>query len=264
MFVLVLMDFSFVPCKTKFHILSEGGFVAIELSYADVESVLAALHRVAPDKRVAFRARLKHFQRLGFPKGANTGTGKRVAYSVIMLFKLAFAMELTQIGMSPKRVVNLLDLNWHLCEGSIPRAITPRGQFERWDPPIDNNDFVWIFSPESLRDLAQGGEDDLDYYGSLRVIPMSELEGLLRFDEGPLLQNAEWAADMGQDWRQTIIVLRPFLISVMGLLIEARPELDLVDIWAETYTSLSDPVRNGLEHRLDPRLIRSGHDGNDT
>lgn len=231
--------------------------MAIELSYADVESTLAKLHLIADDKRVAFRARLKHFQRLGFPEGANTGTGKRVAYSIIMLLKLAFAMELTQIGMAPKRVVHLLELNWQLCEGSIPLAITPRKQFERWDPPIDNNNFVWMFSPESLRDLAEGGEDDLDYFGELRVISLDDLDKILRFDEGPLIQDAtDWEPEMGQDWRQTIIVLKPFLINVMAKLTEVRNDIDLVDIWAETYTSLSDGVRSGLGHRLDSRLIR--------
>lgn len=231
--------------------------MSIELTYAEVEAVLAALHHIADDKRVAFKARLKHFQRLKFPDGSNTGTGKRVVYTIDMFVKLAFAMELTQIGMSPKRIVHILRLNWELCAGSIPLAITPRAHFDKWQPPITHNNYVWMLSPESLRDLAEGGEDDLDYYGLLTVIPMADLENNLLVGDVAV---EGWERDMGADYRQTIIVLRPFLFSLVGLLMEVRPDISIVDIWRDTYETLSDSVRNGL----DRRLVIGGENGNNS
>ena len=232
-------------------------FVAIELSYADVESVLAALHRISPNKRVAFRARLKHFQRLGFPVGANTGTGKRVAYSVTMLLQLAFAVELTQVGIAPKRIVEMINLNWQFCEATIPMAITPRAHFDKWQPPIATNDFVWMLSPEALRDLAEGGEHDLDYLGLLEVVLLSELQEKLRVGDVPSQIPDGWERDMGVDYRQTLIVLRPFLFSVIGLLMEVRADIGIAELWIETYNSLSSSVKSGLGRTL----MLGGDDG---
>lgn len=233
--------------------------MTIELSYSDVESVLAALHRIAPNKRIAFRARLKHFQRLGFPAGANTGTGKRVAYTAKMLLQLAFAVELTQVGITPKRIVEMLNLNWHFCEASIPMALTPRAHFDKWDKPITTNDFVWMLSPESLRDLAEGGDDDLDYLGLLEVVLLSDLQDKLRVGDVPAQIASGWERDMGVDYRQTLIVLRPFLFSVIGLLMEVRPDIGIIDFWTDTYEALSESVKNGL----DRKLTIGKHDGID-
>lgn len=76
------------------------------MTYGEVEAALAEMHRIPDEKRVAFKARLKHFQRLGFPKGANTGTGKRVAYTLGMTLHLAVATDLVQLGNTPERIAN--------------------------------------------------------------------------------------------------------------------------------------------------------------
>jgi len=217
--------------------------VAIALSYADVENVLARLHRIADDKRIAFRARLKHFQRLGFPEGVNTGTGKRVSYTLAMLFKLALAMELTQVGLAPKRIVKIINLNWEECEGSLPVAITPQSQFEKWSPPITSNQFVWMLSPEALRDLSDAGEEDDDYRGYLRVIELQDLPQAMKLfaiDEG----------DVGEDYRQVVIVLQPFIFNVSGRLFEVRPELRLANIAVELFEMLTPVARRSLGHQL--------------
>lgn len=73
--------------------------------------MLAAIHQIAEDKRVAFRARLKHFQRLGVPSGVNTGTGKRAAYGLDQLLQLSLAMQMLELGLSPERITVLLQ-NW--------------------------------------------------------------------------------------------------------------------------------------------------------
>lgn len=49
---------------------------------------------------------MQHFQRLGFPAGANTGKGKGVAYSWRELFLIGLALDCLEIGSTPDRSVN--------------------------------------------------------------------------------------------------------------------------------------------------------------
>ena len=65
----------------------------MEFTYTEILDILSAKHNIISSKMTAFRGRLQHFQRLGFPAGANTGKGHGVAYSwrELFLIGLAFA-----------------------------------------------------------------------------------------------------------------------------------------------------------------------------
>ncbi|WP_109356796.1 hypothetical protein [Sphingorhabdus sp. EL138] len=78
----------------------------MEFTYAEILDILSTKHNVASAKKVAFRGRLQHFQRLGFPAGANTGKGKGVAYSWRELFLIGLALDCLEIGSTPDRSVN--------------------------------------------------------------------------------------------------------------------------------------------------------------
>lgn len=82
------------------------------LGLAAVEGVFASLHNIRDDKRVAFRARLKHLQRLGFPPGVNTGTGKRAEYHGQQIFLLGLALEMLQLGLTPERATHVIQRNY--------------------------------------------------------------------------------------------------------------------------------------------------------
>jgi len=83
----------------------------LKLAYRHVSDLFAALHRIAPEKRTAFRGRLQHFQKLRFPPGVNTGKGKAVEYGADSVLSLAVALELAQLGVPPDRSVRLLTEN---------------------------------------------------------------------------------------------------------------------------------------------------------
>lgn len=78
------------------------------LSYSAVESLIAGLHEVMPNRHSALRARLKHLKRLGFPTGVNTGRGVPAQYGADSVIHLLLAFELIQLGLTPERAVNLL------------------------------------------------------------------------------------------------------------------------------------------------------------
>jgi hypothetical protein len=82
--------------------------MTFELSSDRVAETLALLHEIGADKRVAFRARLKHFQRLGFPEGVNVGKGKSAKYGAGHVITLALALELAELGLTPERIVTLI------------------------------------------------------------------------------------------------------------------------------------------------------------
>lgn len=229
--------------------------VPIDLTYGEVEATLANLNRIADEKRVAFKARLKHFQRLGFPEGANTGTGKRVVYSVQMLFKLALATELTQAGMSPKRIVDILNHNWRVCEYSLLFASTPESMKHRWSPPGRDNRLVLILSPESLRDLSEEGEGEFDYYEAIDVCPVTELpEFLLKESETPIV---------GESYRHVMIELQPFVGRLFFSLMLARSDIEPEAMWADLELSVAaDSERlEKLFAEFDVKLRRQS-DGN--
>lgn len=139
----------------------------IELTYSDVESILAELNNVAPDKRVAFRARLKHFQRLGFPEGANTGTGRRAVYTVPMLFKLVLAVELVQVGMPPRLIAEIIDINWPFVLGSIRDNLSDEGE------TLDQ--FHWFVDVNALEDLQEKRSSNIAF-NKIRAAPVSKVE----------------------------------------------------------------------------------------
>lgn len=227
---------------------SWGKQVSVALSYGDVEATLARLNRVADDKRVAFRARLKHFQRLGFPPGVNTGTGKRAVYTFPLLLMLAFATELTQAGMAPKRVVKTLNHSWNAVEWSLLIAITPG---DLWEHPQDQ-DLVWLLSPEAMRDLSEEGEGEYDYHESIRVEKIRDLERIFLSDD-------EASPIVGEFYRHLIIQIRPFIAVVMGHIIAVRTDIQPSDLWQDLEATLVERgrvLKSLLE--MDPLGLRNG------
>ncbi len=198
--------------------------MAVQLSYADVEATLLALNHIAHDKRVAFRARLKHFQRLGFPPGANTGTGKRVVYTVGMLLKLCFAVEFAQAGMSPVRTVHILNDNWQNCEASLLLALTPDEHLDHWSADLNADQLVWMLSPEALRDLTNEGEGQFDYKEYIAVEPIDKIPAIMKGD----LRNSPL---VGEFHRHFIIQLRPFLLRIVGILSAVRSDCLHMDVF---------------------------------
>lgn len=222
----------------------------VEFSYGDVEAVLSRLNRVADDKRVAFRARLKHFQRLGFPPGVNTGTGKRAIYTFPLLLMMAFATELTQAGMAPKRVVKTLQHSWSNVEWSLLVAVTPG---DIWDPPQDQ-DLVWMISPEAMRDLSEEGEGEYDYHESIRVERVRDLEAIF-------LDEVEESPIVGEFYRHLVLQVRPFMAVLLGHVVAVRTDIEPIQLWQDLEAKLVERGRV-LKALFDQDIFGKRNDGN--
>lgn len=204
----------------------------VELTYSQVEAVLAAMHGIAEDKRVAFRARLKHFQRLGFPSGVNTGSGRKAVYGVTTLMQMVLALELTQAGMSPVRIVRIVSQNWSAMLPSLLVAISTDNLLKQWDPPILDPNFAWVFAPEALRDLTEEGEADTDYYESVAVVPLVEVPSLI--------DGAKMSAVVGVPWRTLVLQARTISLLALHHLTRLNPEIDLGDCYLDVDDAVSE------------------------
>ncbi len=209
--------------------------MGIELGFSDVESVLVHLNRVADGKRVAFRARLKHFQRLGFPEGVNTGTGRRATYGVRHLFQLVIAMEFTQSGMSPQRVVKTINGNWSHIETQILAALSTPEMYELFIPPLTSGERVLIVSPEALKDLTEEGDGEWDYHDSVDSTDIEDLAQRLKSDEVVIT--------VGEFYRHVIIQLRPLAMLTVSCLMHIQPNLTWKAIYTEVFELVMDRIQ---------------------
>jgi hypothetical protein len=86
------------------------------LAYAEVETVLARVFDAEDAQPTAFRARLKHFRKLGIP-AKNPGKGTRLRYSQSDLFQLLVALELSEFDVDPVLIVKIIQRHWTLGSG---------------------------------------------------------------------------------------------------------------------------------------------------
>jgi hypothetical protein len=88
------------------------GFETARFQYAEVEEALAKAFGVNPDAQErAFRARLKHLQRLGLPKN-RPGKGSRLDYSFEDAAKWAVTLMAAEIGVEPAAMVKVIGRDW--------------------------------------------------------------------------------------------------------------------------------------------------------
>ncbi|MCC4252247.1 hypothetical protein LL251_07405 [Sphingobium naphthae] len=191
----------------------------VGLTYRDVEETLAAVHRIRPDKRIAFRARLKHLQREGWPEGANTGTGKRFNYQLSSLMQMALAIELLQAGLSPRRAVAILKAGWQETAISLMAVRVAHPILAQWGElgTQDLQEIFWCVHPEALQDLAKSSAGD---EGADDIV-------MLRPGQLPpyFLSSLEVAGFGGQN-RALVIGLRALTIEVDLKLFDVVPKLD--------------------------------------
>jgi hypothetical protein len=82
------------------------------LSANVILSRLIRLYAVPEHRVAAFKARLKHFQRLGWPIGSNFGRGRRANWTDRHYQELVIATELTMLGITPERAIEIMKANY--------------------------------------------------------------------------------------------------------------------------------------------------------
>lgn len=203
-----------------------------DITFGSLEAALASYQGIADAKRTAFQARLKNFHRLGFPPNLKSEKGRATRYSPADLLLMALAVELSQLGISPERLVRLLTANLvHVAlaagaaaeilkqypEGFDSQSSDPEGHYLCLDPnaldglmkPFDTSDPRDLFFHLTEADLSlrivqfTGGVSArialvnvtsvLDF-----IAPRDDLRGAF------LSELVEWAEPLGFDAYQLI------------------------------------------------------------
>jgi hypothetical protein len=92
------------------------------LSFAQAEFVLAFTAGISPKRASAFQARLKQWQKGGFPEGINVGRGVRAAYGAKQVYQLALVLRLLQVGLTPERAQAVVSSAWPAMRDGIIEA----------------------------------------------------------------------------------------------------------------------------------------------
>ena len=91
-------------------------------SYATVETALAGIFGADQDvQRGAFRARLKHFQRLGLP-GIEAGKGTRVRYTYDLACQWLIGLMMAEVGVDPILIARIVKTRWEYLGPWVRRA----------------------------------------------------------------------------------------------------------------------------------------------
>ena len=159
--------------------LSKRGF-QMRLAYAQIEELIAVIHGVLPGRRSALEGRLKHFKRLGFPTGVNTGRGKAASYDAAAILKLLIAFELLQLGMMPEKATILVRAMGDIL---VDAAGYAGSELMRWpdpdlidpDNPRQSDPFFIILDPMALSPLIAPNYEGELAMGTLNAARFSAL-----------------------------------------------------------------------------------------
>ncbi len=139
----------------------------MELSAAQMDEVIMAIHGIAPEKRGALEARTRHFKRLGFPRGANVGRGRSVRYEVGQVISMLLAFELSEFGINPERIAALLSKAGRL---ELPIANDFVERMQKQDRP----NLIIHIDPRALGILGDTDEDASNWLGDNDAVDFAD------------------------------------------------------------------------------------------
>lgn len=200
---------------------------------ATVEEALACLYGIVEPKRAALRARIKHFQRLRFPGGTNTGRGKPAKFSFTQYLKLALAFEMVQSGLDPWPARSVISEAWGWSDLNFAFARTLLiDDYVINDPNRYGKSPLFLaFTINSMWDLTTtSAAEDVEYYGAVEIMSHSTLSDLMlkEFDR-------EWKSGTSP-WRTMLIDMTAFILNVYAALKQTGHNISIEDAFKELCT----------------------------
>jgi len=86
--------------------------------------VLRRLHRLGESQGPTLEARIKHMQRLGFPRKRGLGRGRRATYAFDEILKVATAFQLIETGMASALAVAMVANDWGVISQALARGLS--------------------------------------------------------------------------------------------------------------------------------------------
>jgi len=167
------------------------------LAFKQVEAVFMERFGISEDRTIAFRGRLQHLQRLGFPDGVNTGKGKKAEYHWRQMIQLMTALDLIDLGFTPDAAGKLVRQNTHTLLDGVYEVVSGFNDQRELAHAIEH-----LQCPARLRRIivasfvaltvSQGAEDAPGYFA---VFNRVEFEAKLNDD--PVTEPAAAFFDLG-------------------------------------------------------------------
>jgi len=129
------------------------------LQFKAVEEIFFTRHIIAESSEQAFRGRLQHFQRIGFPDGVNTGRGKPAQYGWTQLFQLAFALDFVELGQPPEVAAKIVRENSDVLMAAVasmkPQLIAMEVSMLAHMKPEGHQEIaqIWVLSDEYIMEM---------------------------------------------------------------------------------------------------------------
>lgn len=195
----------------------------MEFGFSVVADVLGDGHMIRDNARLAFSARLKHFQRLGFPEGINTGRGRAATYHIGHLIHLAIALELAQLGVTPERAVDYVSDN--RAEVAAIAAKAAHSVFSD-----SGEGYVLAFQPSHLLPLMFNAPDHTE-----KILLFKSFS-----DVAEITSPGRLARNMPRFAYANLTYMFSWLISYLSaaLKVESEDVLQAIDRWCSTEPQL--------------------------
>jgi hypothetical protein len=143
----------------------------MEFTYREIQEILARKHQISGANRTAFRGRIQHMQRLGFPTGVNTGKGRPVSYGWRELLLMGLAFEYLEIGSTPDRsIAEIVKIEDMLLAG-LSKVILAAEQPEKSDQA---NHFLFA----ELSALLTLKDED-SWHQQCKILSFSDIQQIL-------------------------------------------------------------------------------------
>lgn len=230
----------------------------VKWTFGQLDAVLADIHKIADSKRTAFQSRLKNFHRLKFPHGFQSSKGKTATYSVGDIFMMALAVEMTQLGLSPERVVRVLVSNWfpvtmaaRMAADALvsdPYGFDLEGAFPEKKDPLS---MFLFFDPSALQGLSTDAAGDDAMWDEASSSFFYGGQGVIRE------QFVDWTLNSGRlSLLNITAMLDRLAYTTAAYTAVADPDLQLLLSWRRDFFA---EVADWAEHYGD-RLFGEGAD----
>src|SRR3569833_427843 len=132
--------------------------MGFEVSFNEVEAMLAQQHGIASEKRIAFEGRLKTILRLGLPAGIMQGRGRAARYSAGDVAMMALYVDLSQLGLNPDRAIQSFQADEFVVYAAVQRSVDliVTGEWERFlrNQPTEAEPILLYLDPATWSPLT--------------------------------------------------------------------------------------------------------------
>lgn len=97
-------------------------FWNMALSFNQAMFAIGFVAGVHPSRASALEARVKQWQKMGFPDGVNVGRGVRAKYGATQLCQLMLVLKLLTVGLTPERAIEVVRKGWRSFRDAFVEA----------------------------------------------------------------------------------------------------------------------------------------------